>query len=144
MQPSSTSMQLPWCLKNEKKNINYLLIHIAYGGSCAKSYRSCHKKKCSQQHQIQEIMMCIFNIEWIAWVRKYPQYIQNATTVLEGSRWQRLDNVCHYLKCYKALHNKGITKEHSRSLHSTMRMDEIYYGLLQQNLPYLLRVMNLM
>ena len=122
-------MELSWNLK--KKTINYLLIHIAYGVSCAKSSRSCYKKKCSQEHQIQEIMLCIFNIEWIAWVPKSLLYIQNATTILEGSLWQRLNNVWHYLKCYKALHNKGITKEHSSILHSTMRMDEIYYGLLQ-------------
>ena len=122
-------MQLSWHLK--KKTINYLLIHIAYGVSCAKSSRSCHKKKCSQEHQIQEIMVCIFNIEWIAWVPKSLLYIQNTTTVLEGSLWQCLNNVWHYLKCYKALHNKGITKEHSTSLHPTMRMDEIYCGLLQ-------------
>ena len=24
--------------------------------------RSCHKKKCSQEYQIREIMMCMFNI----------------------------------------------------------------------------------
>ena len=45
--------------------------------------------------------------------------------------WNVQKNVWHYLKCYKALRDKGITKENSSSLHSTMRMDEIYCGLLQ-------------
>ena len=135
-------MQLSWHLK--KKTINCLLNYIAYGVSCAKKFQSCHKKNCSQGYQIQGIMVCIFNIEWIAWVPKSLLYIQDATTVLEGSLWQCLKNVWYYLKCYKALHDKGITKENSRSLHSTMRMDEIYCGLLQWNFPYLLRVMKLM
>ena len=115
----------------KKKPLIIFSIILHMGFLMPKISRSCHKKKCSQEHQIQEIMVCIFNIEWIAWVPKSLLYIQDATIVLEGSLWQCLKNVWHYLKCYKALHDKGITKGNSSSLHSTMRMDEIYCGLLQ-------------
>ena len=122
-------MQLSWHLKKKPLIIFSIILHMGF--LVPKISRSCHKKKCSQEYQIQEIMVCIFNIEWIAWVPKSLLYIQDATTVLEGSLWQCLQNIWHYLKCYKALHDKDITKESSRSLHSTMRMDEIYCGLLQ-------------
>ena len=69
----------------EKKPLIIFSFILHMGFLVPKSSRSCHKKKCSQEYQIQEIMVCIFNIEWIAWVPKSLLYIQNATTVLEGS-----------------------------------------------------------
>jgi len=49
---------------------NFSQTPILYGVSCDKSSRSCDKKKCNQEHHIQEITMCIFNTEWTSWIRR--------------------------------------------------------------------------
>ena len=47
----------------EKKPLIIFSFILHMGFLVPKSSKNCHKKKCSQEYQIQEIMVCIFNIE---------------------------------------------------------------------------------